>query len=566
MKNFFLILILLILTAYAGIAQPTCAWMKNAMCTSNDEGDVIWRDNYGNVYVAGVFTGEMQIGFTVFNSIGDKDVFVAKYSATGQLLWAKNGGSIAKERVSDIVTDAAGNIYVSGSYGTHDVYVPGMTDTMYFDANQIVSNGHNDAFLVKFSANGDIIWLKGYGTIYGEDVGAEMTISNNQQLLLTGQFGTYGGSPPMYGTMSLGSISMNSSQGYMYVVCIDTAGNGVWGKQYQAAGEGISKDAAGNIYIVGQFDGNISFDGHMANSVSSGFVGGDIFIAKFTPIGTAMWVKTIGGVNSGSSVGGALYSPVISVAAYGDVFMSGYYFHCSLKFQNGTTLPYNSQGQGFFARYTTDGTLKWAKAVGDENYSGFCSGIAVDNEDHIYVSGYFNTKTWFSSDTLISNGGNDLFIAKYDSAGGVQWVINAGGASGDYASGIAINNDASDIFVTGGFASGTFQWGTQIITNSGGNDMFIAKLTQPNTGIANNNKVYEVAVYPNPTTGEIHITTPERGYAQAVLYDVTGREVMRQRIDAEKTTMQAGTIANGVYYLQLKGEGQKTTEKVIIQH
>jgi hypothetical protein len=73
-------------------------------------------------------------------------------------------------------------------------------------------------------------------------------------------------------------------------------------------------------------------------------------------------------------------------------------------------------------------------------------------------------------------------------------------------------------------------------------------------------------VYPNPTTGAIHITTPERGYAQAMLYDVTGREVMRQRIDAEKTTMQAGAIANGVYYLQLKGEGQMTTEKVIIQH
>ena len=96
--------------------------------------------------------------------------------------------------------------------------------------------------------------------------------------------------------------------------------------------------------------------------------------------------------------------------------------------------------------------------------------------------------------------------------------------------------------------------------------MYIAKLTQPNTGIANNNKEYEVVVYPNPTTGTIYITTPNKGYAQAVLYDVTGREVMKQSVDAEKTIIQAGALTNGVYYLQLSGERQRATEKVIIQH
>src|SRR5439155_1527016 len=80
----------------------------------------IAADPVGNVYVAGTYTGTIDLdpSTTTAYNLGGKggtDVFVAKYSATGQIMWAKTLDGAANETIADVVVDGIGNVYVAGT-------------------------------------------------------------------------------------------------------------------------------------------------------------------------------------------------------------------------------------------------------------------------------------------------------------------------------------------------------------------------------------------------------------------------------------------------------------------
>ena len=95
------------------------------------------------------------------------------------------------------------------------------------------------------------------------------------------------------------------------------------------------------------------------------------------------------------------------------------------------------------------GNLLWAKnAGGTSDDIGY--DIAVDASGNSYVTGGFEGTATFGSNTLISNGYYDIFIAKLDSSGNWLWVKNAGGTNTDGGCSIAV--DASrNSYVTGYF-------------------------------------------------------------------------------------------------------------------
>jgi hypothetical protein len=108
---------------------------------------------------------------------------------------------------------------------------------------------------------------------------------------------------------------------------------------------------------------------------------------------------------------------------------------------------------------------------------------AFDADGNIYVCGYFDGTAFFGATSLTSTAGSDLFLAKYNSSGELQWVRQAGGelqagSNLDRASGIAIIG--TDVFITGSFW-GTINFnnplavGSNEITSAGFHDIFIAK-------------------------------------------------------------------------------------------
>ncbi|HRH45275.1 MAG TPA: hypothetical protein PKY82_26790, partial [Pyrinomonadaceae bacterium] len=120
----------------------------------------IARDAAGNLLVTGSFslTADFDPGPGRANLIGKgtgKDIFVAKYDATGQYLWAFNLGEAGQDEGFGITSDASGNVYVTGyCEGTGIDFDPGPGSAI------LDGTGPNNesAFVAKYSPAGDYLW------------------------------------------------------------------------------------------------------------------------------------------------------------------------------------------------------------------------------------------------------------------------------------------------------------------------------------------------------------------------------------------------------------------------
>jgi len=120
----------------------------------------------------------------------------------------------------------------------------------------------------------------------------------------------------------------------------------------------------------------------------------------------------------------------------------------------------------------------WANGGGG-NSLDYGTGISVDANRNLYLTGWFNSsKVTFGSETLINNGSegtSDLLIAKYDPSGVLLWVKNFGGMADDRSTSIKTCSNG-DFLLTGWFKSPTLTMGNYVLKNSGNSDIYIARI------------------------------------------------------------------------------------------
>ncbi|MGD1848574.1 MAG: SprB repeat-containing protein, partial [Salibacteraceae bacterium] len=127
-------------------------------------------DPAGNIYATGSFGSTLVIGNSTFVNAGPQDFFLAKFSPTGTGLWANIGYTNTTSGLSnvgnEVLVDGSGAIYVAGQAYTGQNIFPSVPQDFTF-----TSTGQNDAFVVKYNTDGNIIWLKhamGGGNTDGE--------------------------------------------------------------------------------------------------------------------------------------------------------------------------------------------------------------------------------------------------------------------------------------------------------------------------------------------------------------------------------------------------------------
>ena len=96
---------------------------------------------------------------------------------------------------------------------------------------------------------------------------------------------------------------------------------------------------------------------------------------------------------------------------------------------------------------------EWAKSIGSAA-SDWGNSITTDASGNVYITGFYSNTADFDPgvDTanLISAGGYDIFVAKYDNNGNYLWAKSIGSTSDDYGNGIA-TDDSGNVFITGYF-------------------------------------------------------------------------------------------------------------------
>ena len=367
-------------------------WVRAIGGPGPDDGFDVKTDGNGTVCTTGDFVETADFGGVSLTSHGGRDVFVACFSRSGALKWARHGGStraLSNANWNDYGTDVAigtdGAVYVTGEFG----------GTAKFDGISVTSYGYSDGFLAKYDADGYVLWVKRIGGPY-EDDGNALAVDPNGDLILTGLF---------TGSADFGSDRLHSVGAWdIYVSKWSPDGNVIWAKRAggpanDRGGGGIAFDRLGDIYVTGYFKSTATF-GTQSLACNGERCG---FVWKFAHDGTPVWAVGIYG--SGRALaGGVVYSPTDHLYLTGVVAGTA-------KF--GTLTGGTSASQdAFAARLDLSGNFDWAITGGSSSID-YGYGIAL-NGPRVIVAGQVGGDPTFGSISLTYRGPYDAFLASID--------------------------------------------------------------------------------------------------------------------------------------------------------
>lgn len=251
----------------------TEVWRKQFGSTARDQAAGIALDRSGNVYVVGSTAGAM----TASPSVGETDVFVAKFSSAGSQLWIKQFGTTNDDFGYGIAVDLWGTIAVVGE--TQGQF-PGKVET-----------GITDAFVATFTSDGNMRWLRqeNSGPDFAYNRFTSVVMDDFENIIVGGYTGgSYTGDTAVSGPTDAVVIAYNKLSARMWVRQFGTsAGDSVLA---------MSRTPSGNIAVAGDTQGR-----------SYGYGGatglGDAFVSTLSASGTLTWWRQFGTVNPDQFVG-----------------------------------------------------------------------------------------------------------------------------------------------------------------------------------------------------------------------------------------------------------------------
>jgi hypothetical protein len=224
----------------------------------------IWSiesDASGNIFVAGNFQhtidfdpgpGQFNLSSTAFTV----DAFVAKYTSSGNFLWAKKFGGKYYDEGLELAVDGNGNVYFSGVFIDTVDFDPGPATFNIIAAHSTVNNA--DIFITKLDGSGNLIWAKSIGSTANERV-YSLALDANFNVYTTGYFNGAVDFDPGAATSSFNSGTVNRT----FISKLDSNGDFVWAREIPSpsinVGRGITIDKSGNVCVTGYFFGSANF-------------------------------------------------------------------------------------------------------------------------------------------------------------------------------------------------------------------------------------------------------------------------------------------------------------------
>ena len=301
------------------------------------------------------------------------------------------------------------------------------------------------------------LWSKRFGGA-ADDVGHDVAIDTSGNIATTGYFN---GSVD-FGGGALVSTAMSND---IYIAKYDTAGAHLWSKRFGDAadqhGRGVAFDPAGNVFASGPFSGAVDFGGGALASAGLD----DIFLVKLDPAGGHLWSKRFGDAALQTALGRNL-----AVDPNGDPIITGT-VQGSIDFGGGA-LTSAGGDDVFVAKFSAAGAYLWGKRFGDAS-NQVPRGMAVDGSGNVVIVGTILGTIDFGCGLLTSAGARDVFVAKLSPAGACLWSKRFGDAADQTGRGAAFD-PAGNLYVVGDFG-GTIDFGGGVLTTVGGTNMFVAK-------------------------------------------------------------------------------------------
>jgi len=450
------------------IAAPAMAqipqWAIGAGSPLSDDARSCVVAPNGNVYLAGLFSGTMDLDPSAatynINSNGQSDIFLACYTSSGNFLWGLNVGGTSYDGVLSMATDKSSNVLIAGFFsGQHVNFDPLSTGIYLSDMGVIgpVLTTAGDGFVAKYTPLGKCVWAIDLGDSSVFDVAEAVGVDEQNNVYVGGDFHFTMDIDP-----SAGSTLLNALTGTAYLIKYDPAGHLVWGFNFGGGGNDgvdnavwdIKSDGKGSIYLAGCYQNTSDFSSTPvlgSTLASSGIYDG--YLARYDTAGHFTFVTSMNGAGNDEATSLAFDSA-------GNVYVTGYTSSRVLTF-NPSATAFTTQGLGlhqdmFLAKYTSAGAYLWANVIGNKtnDASGSCIGIYKNN---LYCTGYFHDTVDFDPSPatayLSSNGQADIYLCKYDLDGNYICGFNVGSSANDVGRHVAL--DTAGYLYTCGQFTGT---------------------------------------------------------------------------------------------------------------
>lgn len=360
-------------------------WLKQYGTQENDFAQHITTDSFGNYFVSGWTTGNMEGG-----NRGDGDGFVSKYDSLGVLLWVDQFGSNGFDIASSLAVDATGSLYVAGS-----------------TEGGVNHAGGKDAYVRRYDSDGNFLWQRQFGTVL-EDTCTDISLDGFGNAYVTGY--TRGG---------IGGSNVGNHDAYIKKISADgfdqwTRSLGTVSADY---GYAISSDQYGNVYVSGHTQGRF---------VEGAMGGNDTFLFKFDSSGDYQWT-----VELPFSASYALATDL-----FGNVFMAG----TARGDLFGTSV---GNGDAYLTKLSGNGDILWGHQIGSMS-SDNIYGVSADDWGNVYVAGSTEGSLEGTNPTILS----DAFVSQYHSNGSHLWTKQLGSILSDGAISVSVN-ELGELFATG---------------------------------------------------------------------------------------------------------------------
>jgi hypothetical protein len=361
--------------------------------------------------------------------------------------WSIRAGNSAAQNGIAIGVDSGGNVVAAGHFA-------GEID---FGLGALVSAGLTDIFVVKLDPSGTPIWNSRFGDT-GDQAAFHLKIDSDDNIVITGNFTgavDFGG-----GTLT----SLGAADGY--VAQFDSDGSHLWSRRFGDTGAenslGLEIDATDDVWIAGAFSSaSIDLGGGAISLVGTT----DCFLARFSSTGTHEFSDGYGG---GSAV---CFATSVASDPMGNALL-GAMISGTVDFGGGGLMSAGSF-DAVVAKFDLSGAHVWSKRFGDASSQ---QAVSVDSDSfgNVALVGTASGTVDFGGGPLMSAGGGDVFVAKFDASGSHLWSNLFGDASPQSAAEVVFDA-AGNLHVSGSFA-GTINFGGSTHMSDGGNDGFVVKL------------------------------------------------------------------------------------------
>jgi type IX secretion system substrate protein len=347
-------------------------------------------DTNNNILLTGNIPSLAYIDSLQFNSGG---CFISKYDSTGNLLFVKKLKGNVQATGLKIKCDALNNIYISGYF----------KNKLIIGVDTIYSTGKKDGFLIKYTSQGNPLWVKSFGGKDDDEL-SSLAIDRENNVICSGTFTD----TAYIDTMQF--ISKGSKD--IIIFKLNSAGQFNWIKKEGDANEeeiaSISIDNSDNIIACGSFKGFTIISNDSINSNAASILYDDGFLAKYDSSGNKVWVNHLEG-NCTFKLLHEIVTDTISNISY----FIGSFAGCIIM--NGDTFC-NNFGTDFDILYggvdaSGNYTLGIQAGMAPEYHDG--EGLALDYFGNLYSSGTIGGITTFLNLTTGNTNSNvTFFVAK----------------------------------------------------------------------------------------------------------------------------------------------------------